>query len=90
MPGKWADRGACRRWPTVWWYPGGEAYGERSASEQMADAAMARRICRDLCPVLAECLVHALRHREPGIWGGLDAREREGMSRRIRRRREVA
>lgn len=84
MPGRWTDRGACRGWPTEWWYPGGELYPNRTAKEQKADAIAARRICRELCPVSTECLIHALRHREPGIWAGLDATERQKMRGRSR------
>ena len=47
-----------------------------SACETNPDAVMdAKRICRR-CPVIAECLAHALATREPGIWGATTASER--------------
>lgn len=78
MPGEWAERAACKGYPTEWWYPsGGDYYAQRGYKERAEDAAVARRICRDLCPVAAECLAHAVRYREVGIWSGLDERERK-------------
>lgn len=44
-----------------------------------------QRVCTG-CPVRAECLEYALRHRiEHGVWGGASERER----RRILRRRKM-
>lgn len=57
--------------------------GRRAIEE---DAAVALRICRELCPVRAECLVHALRYSEPGIWGGAVETERRRMAGRLRRK----
>jgi len=82
IPGRWADRGACRGWPTEWWYPGGEVYPARSAKQQKIDAEVARWICASLCPVTAQCLAHARRYREIGIWGGLDEHQRKRERRR--------
>lgn len=46
----------------------------------------ARSICRG-CPVLTQCLAHALDERiEFGVWGGMTERERRAM---LRRRPEV-
>jgi WhiB family transcriptional regulator, redox-sensing transcriptional regulator len=48
----------------------------------------ARKICAE-CPVVSECLEHALEHRiEHGVWGGCSERERRRILRR--RRDEVA
>jgi WhiB family transcriptional regulator, redox-sensing transcriptional regulator len=42
----------------------------------------ARSICRG-CPVLTQCLAHALDERiEFGVWGGMTERERRAMLRR--------
>jgi WhiB family redox-sensing transcriptional regulator len=42
----------------------------------------ARSICRN-CPVLAQCLAHALDERiEFGVWGGMTERERRAMLKR--------
>jgi WhiB family redox-sensing transcriptional regulator len=47
----------------------------------------ARAICRG-CPVLTECLAHALDERiEFGVWGGMTERERRAV---LRRRPDVA
>lgn len=35
------------------------------------------------CPVRVECLEHALKHREAGIWGGFNERDRERLNRGI-------
>lgn len=54
--------GACRGWPTEWWYPG------VGGSEYVARAHI---ICQT-CPVQASCLAYAIEHRERfGVWGGL-------------------
>ena len=70
IPGEWAERAACRKYPTQWWFPDGQ-WG--AAKE---DARTAKRICRELCPVREECLDHAVRYRELGIWGGTQESER--------------
>jgi WhiB family transcriptional regulator, redox-sensing transcriptional regulator len=44
-------------------------------------AAQAKRVCRT-CPVSLECLVYALNHHEPGVWGGTTEAERNEMRRR--------
>ena len=42
---------------------------------------MAKALCAR-CPVVAECLDHALTVREPfGVWGGLNQTEREHLLR---------
>jgi WhiB family redox-sensing transcriptional regulator len=47
----------------------------------------ARSVCRG-CPVLRQCLAHALDERiEFGVWGGMTERERRGM---LRARPDVA
>lgn len=43
---------------------------------QPGKAAVAKRIC-GMCPVIDECLAHAVAKREQhGIWGGLTPKER--------------
>jgi WhiB family redox-sensing transcriptional regulator len=47
------------------------------------DARVARTICAS-CPVIADCLTHALSHHENhGIWGGLDEADRRQIRRRV-------
>ena len=49
--------------------------GERDAARENR-AAAAKAVCRR-CPVIEECLDHALRVREPyGVWGGRSEDER--------------
>lgn len=49
-------------------------------SDQPAEQARAKSICVD-CPVQADCLAHALIHREKhGIWGGLLPAERKRLT----------
>lgn len=91
LPGPWAERGACRSWPVEWWFPGGgvgSGYsGDRTNTEQRADARTATHICRDLCPVTEDCLDHALRYRELGIWGGTNDDERRALRGKPRRKK---
>jgi WhiB family redox-sensing transcriptional regulator len=52
-----------------------------------ATAEAAKAVCA-LCPVRPECRQYALAAREGfGIWGGLDAAERESIARRRKRER---
>lgn len=69
-PGAWRDRAACRPHPTAWWFP------ERGEIPEQA-----WRICAS-CPVRADCLDHAVDHREThGVWGGLGERQRRKLRR---------
>ncbi len=69
----WQLEGACRTIsPETFFHPEGERGPRRRAREDAAKA-----VCHS-CPVIAECLEHALAVREPyGIWGGLSELERE-------------
>lgn len=71
----WQLRAACRSMETaVFFMPDGSRGPQRTRREQLA-----KSVCQH-CPVLAQCLDHALRVREPfGVWGGLTAREREEL-----------
>lgn len=78
LPGPWAQEGACRGWPTSWWFP------ERGTPEALVRA---REICAG-CPVRIECADYALEHSGLlGLWGGLDVKQRrlERTRRRLRR-----
>jgi len=51
---------------------------ERGPSRRAREAA-AKALCA-VCPVVRECLEHALAVREPyGVWGGLSINEREHL-----------
>lgn len=48
--------------------------------------AKAKAICR-ACPIMDDCLDHALETREPdGVWGGMTSKERFKLVRKIRDR----
>ncbi len=69
----WQARGACNDTdPETFFSPESERGPRRRKREAAAKARCA------VCPVVAECLDHALTVREPyGVWGGLNATERE-------------
>lgn len=67
--GAWRQRAACAdpKYDRDWWWP-------ESARDDTA--AIAIDICRS-CPVVADCLAHAITRPEPdGIWGGKTATQR--------------
>jgi WhiB family redox-sensing transcriptional regulator len=58
-------------------------FPEKSHPETVREA---KKVCA-ICPVTLDCLEHALAAKETyGIWGGLDAKERDNLQRRRRRR----
>jgi len=69
---EWQLRAACRNLDSaLFFHPERERGAARSERERRA-----KTICR-VCPVIAQCLRHALRSDEPyGVWGGLSAAER--------------
>ena len=48
----------------------------------------AKEICRE-CPVINECLLYAIRHKENGIWGGMTERERKKLVKKSRKNVDV-
>lgn len=72
---EWQYRGACRTVdPETFFSPDAER-GPRRRSREAA----AKALCA-VCPVVRECLEHALTVREPyGVWGGLNINERESL-----------
>ncbi|EFQ83495.1 transcription factor WhiB [Aeromicrobium marinum DSM 15272] len=77
---EWQYEGACRDVdPETFFSPEAERGPRRRQRESAAKARCA------VCPVVAECLEHALAVREPyGVWGGLTAGEREHLLMRRR------
>jgi WhiB family redox-sensing transcriptional regulator len=72
----WQSQAACFGKPVDWWFP--STPGDHKATER------AKTICRS-CPVITECLDHALEHNEKhGIWAATSEKERERMQRRRR------
>lgn len=53
--------------------PDGEERADREAREVEAKA-----VCRS-CPLIAECLAHALANREFGVWGGTSDDDRKAI-----------
>jgi len=72
---EWQNQAACRGMDSsIFYHP----TAERNAARANRTAA-AKAIC-DQCPVITQCLDHALRVREPyGIWGGLSETERADL-----------
>jgi WhiB family redox-sensing transcriptional regulator len=66
----WRDRAACARIGGDAWFP-----------EVGMSPAAAKAVCAT-CPVVAECLEHALSAPEKfGIWGGLSETQRRSLRR---------
>jgi WhiB family redox-sensing transcriptional regulator len=74
---EWQYDGACRGVdPEMFFSPDAERGPRRRARESAAKALCA------VCPVVQECLNHALTVREPyGVWGGLTINERDQLLR---------
>jgi len=74
---EWQYEGACRDVdPETFFSPDAERGPRRRAREASAKALCAA------CPVIQECLDHALSVREPyGVWGGLNINERDQLLR---------
>lgn len=68
----WQMEGACRGEDSrLFFHPEGERGSSRAAREASAKAVCMR------CPVIQDCLRHALATREPyGVWGGMSETER--------------
>ena len=69
-----AEQGACRDYPTEWWYP------EKSVIA-IKNGRTAVKICIQ-CTVRNECLMYSLSNETHGIWGGMRESERELERRR--------
>jgi WhiB family redox-sensing transcriptional regulator len=77
-PGGWADSAACRDADPEHFFPIGQG--------DVASREAALSCCR-VCPVVNDCLAHALRDRTlHGIWGGTDEVQREALRRGDRHR----
>jgi WhiB family redox-sensing transcriptional regulator len=72
---EWQYEGACRGSdPEMFFSPDAERGPRRRARESAAKALCA------VCPVVQQCLEHALAVREPyGVWGGLTINERDSI-----------
>lgn len=63
----WADSAACKGEDPNLFHP------DRGES-----TAPAKAVCAE-CPVKADCLAHALKHEQLGIWGGTSERQRRRL-----------
>lgn len=78
MDRAWVQRSACKGLDPIIFYP---------ATDEEADEA--KDVCAR-CPVLDDCLEHAISNREHnGVWGGATERERQRIIRRRRRMRAI-
>jgi len=65
---RWLADGACRPYPTVWWF-----------STDLAETAAARAICSD-CPVRTECFEYAVaRPALLGMWAATKPAQRSAI-----------
>ncbi|PWI09750.1 hypothetical protein DIZ27_14535 [Streptomyces sp. NWU339] len=82
-PAEWSESAACAAEgadPAVF-------FPKDFRREAPLIAAQAKEFCQR-CPVVAECLAHALAVPEwTGVWGGLDEDERRSLRRSMQRRR---
>lgn len=71
----WQFEGACRQAdPALFFSPESERGPRRAARENAA-----KMYCNQ-CPVVKQCLEHALKVKEPyGVWGGLTTSERAAL-----------
>jgi WhiB family redox-sensing transcriptional regulator len=71
----WRHRAACRDEAPEQFFPAAERGPVRDA-----EIAQAKAVCQR-CPVVTECLTHALAREDFGVWGGLDEHERRALKR---------
>jgi WhiB family redox-sensing transcriptional regulator len=75
---QWRFKGACVDDPDPdRWYSLAELNGQPGTDTTIREL---RGICA-ACPVLAQCLEHALAHETWGIWAGTTPKERQRMRR---------
>lgn len=88
QPDQWRHHAACHNLdidPDLHFPPGGER-GKPRIGASAAQAEQAKQFCRDLCPVIEQCLADALANNtEYGIFGGLDEDERRRLQRHAAR-----
>lgn len=71
---EWQDRGLCRKLPVNMFFDLEDSRGRRRDASEAA----AKRVC-GRCPVVTQCLSHAMACEDSGVWGGLTARERQAL-----------
>lgn len=78
ITGEWVKQAACAGMDPTMFHP------HRGEDTRPAEAVCAR------CPVTRPCLEWALRHREPGVWGGTTEVGRKRIRRRLYEERRRA
>jgi len=74
--GDWADEAACVGHNAELWFPSEPGNPHRRREVYGPATARAIRICKS-CPVIEQCLSHALEHEERfGVWGGTTPQDR--------------
>ncbi|MGH1565528.1 WhiB family transcriptional regulator [Mumia sp. DW29H23] len=72
---EWQFEGACNDADTAIFFSPEDERGKKRHDRE----AKAKAYCAT-CPVVSQCLEHALRVREPfGVWGGLNTSERNAL-----------
>lgn len=79
------DDRACRGMDTERFFVGSDIQNQTATPTPEQREVIA--VCRSGCPVKAECLAHALKHGEQGIWGGTTDYQRRQIRRRAKRRK---
>lgn len=73
---EWQERGACRQAETAIFF----STDKELPTAKIRRETVAKGICAE-CPVVQQCLSHALRAGEAqGVWGGLNERERAALT----------
>lgn len=73
---QWQELAACRETDTEWFFFEDREQGEERSPNRND---LAKTVCAR-CPVIRECLAHALAVPEPyGVWGGTTPKERGRM-----------
>lgn len=84
MTTDWRHNAACRTEDPELFFPVG------NSGPALAQISEAKAVCRR-CPVASTCLTWALETgQDAGVWGGMSEDERRALTRRVRRRDDIA
>lgn len=92
----WQEEAKCKKMDPNLFFPDG--HGGRTSEEaekrdrDSAERRIANIVCNadPVCEVRDECLAHAMKNHERGVWGGTTSEERRSMRRKMRRKANVA
>jgi len=79
----WRHKAVCRDEDPELFFPIGNSGPAKNQAEN------AKAVCRR-CPVIEECLAHALSGEDFGVWGGMSEEERRELRVRKHRREQRA